>query len=64
MTTTKGTEMKTLSYQAVTIRRIEAGHYTVNSTTGKTISFKLLRDAQNYVNANWGRALIEAQFAA
>ena len=54
----------TIRYQAVTIRRITAGHYTVNNTQGNTISFKLLRDAQNFVNANWGQALIEAQFAA
>ena len=54
----------TIRYQAVTIRKIAAGHYTVNNTQGNTISFKLLRDAQNFVNANWGQALIEAQFAA
>jgi len=54
----------TIRYQAVSITRISAGHYTVNNTEGKTISFKLLRDAQNFVNANWGQALIEAQFAA
>ena len=63
--TTKGNTMtNTIRYQAVTIRRITSGHYTVNNTAGKTISFKLLRDAQNFVNANWGQALIEAQFAA
>lgn len=56
--------MTTIRYQAVTIRRVEAGQYTVNNTTGQTVSFKLLRDAKNYVNANWGQALIEAQFAA
>jgi hypothetical protein len=54
----------TLRYQAVTIRRIEAGNYTVNNIAGATISFKLLRDAHNFINANWGQALIEAQFAA
>ena len=54
----------TIRYQAVNIRRIEAGHYTVNNTAGNTIQFKLLRDAKNFVNANWGKDLIEAQFAA
>jgi hypothetical protein len=55
---------RTLRYQAVTIRRIAAGHYTVNNIEGATINFKLLRDAQNFINRNWGQALIEAQFAA
>jgi hypothetical protein len=54
----------TIRYQAVNIRRIEAGHYTVKNIAGTTIQFKLLRDAQNFVNANWGKDLIEAQFAA
>ena len=55
---------KTIRYQAVNIRRIDAGHYTVNNTQGTTIHFKLLRDAQVFVNANWGKDLIEAQFSA
>ena len=54
----------TIRYQAVSIRRIEAGHYTVNNTAGQTVHFDLLRDAKNFINANWGKDLIEAQLAA
>ena len=55
---------KTIRYQAVNIIRIEAGHYTVNNTAGQTIHFDLLRNAQNFITANWGKELIEAQFKA
>ena len=51
-----------IRYQAVNIARIEAGHYAVNNTKGETIYFDLLRNAKNFVNANWGKDLIEAQF--
>jgi hypothetical protein len=54
----------TTRYQAVTIVRVAKGHYTVNNTAGNTIIFPRLVDAQNFINANWGRELIEAQFAA
>ncbi len=53
----------TTRYQAVTIIRVAKGHYTVNNIAGNTIVFPRLRDAQNFINANWGQALIEAQFA-
>lgn len=52
----------TLQYQAVNIVRHGAGSYTVKNTQGNTVSFKRLLDAKNFVNANWGQALIEAQF--
>jgi len=51
-------------YQAVTIVRVAARHYTVNNTAGNTISFNTLRAAQVFVNAHWSKELIEAQFAA
>jgi hypothetical protein len=54
----------TTRYQAVTIIRVAKGHYTVNNIAGNTIVFPRLRDAQSFINANWGRELIEAQFAA
>jgi hypothetical protein len=62
----KETEMntKTIRYQTVNIVRIEAGHYTVKNAAGTTIHFDRLRDAQNFIIANWGKDLIEAQFAA
>jgi hypothetical protein len=55
---------KAIRYQAVNIVRIEAGHYTVNNTAGIAIHFERLRDAQNFITANWGKDLIEAQFSA
>jgi hypothetical protein len=55
---------KTIRFQAVNIRRIEAGHYTVRNTAGTTLNFNRLRDAQNFINSNWGKDLVEAQFAA
>jgi hypothetical protein len=54
----------TIRHQAVSIRRIAAGHYTVNNTKGVTINFKRLTDAKVFVNAHWSKDLIEAQFAA
>jgi hypothetical protein len=54
----------TTRYQAVTIIRVAKGHYTVNNIAGNTITFARLSDAQKFINANWGKALIEAQFAA
>jgi hypothetical protein len=53
-----------IRYQAVNIARIDAGNYAVNNTNGETIYFDLLRNAKNFVNANWGKDLIEAQFTA
>jgi hypothetical protein len=53
----------TITYQAVNIVRIAAGHYALNNTNGQTIYFDLLRDAKNFVHAYWGKDLIEAQFA-
>lgn len=55
--------MTIIRHQAVNITRIEAGIYTVNNISGNTITFKRLMDAKNFVNANWGQALIKAQFA-
>ena len=52
----------TLRHQAVNFTRVDKGHYTIKSVNGETITFKLMRDAHNYINANWGLALIEAQF--
>ena len=54
--------MTTIRHQAVNIIRIEAGNYTVNNIAGETIQFRRLMDVKNFVNANWGQALIEAQF--
>ena len=51
-------------HQAVTIRRVDAGHYTVKNTAGNTITFKRLFDAKVFVDCNWSKDLIEAQFAA
>ena len=56
--------IKTIRYQAVNIVRIGAAHYTVKNTAGTTIHFDRLRDAQNFITANWGKDLIEAQSAA
>jgi hypothetical protein len=56
--------MTTITESAVTIRRIAAGHYTVNNTAGNTITFARLKDAKSYIASNWSIALIEAQFAA
>jgi len=55
---------KTIKFQAVNIKRIEAGYYTVKNIAGATIQFRRLRDAQNFIIANWGIDLIEAQFKA
>ena len=52
----------TIRYQAVNITRKAAGNYTLKNLNGNTITFKRLLDAKNFVNANWGQALIEAQF--
>jgi hypothetical protein len=52
----------TIRYQAVNIVRIAERSYTVKNVNGNTVSFKRLLDAKNFVNANWGQALIEAQF--
>ena len=62
----KGEEpkMTIIIESAVTIRRIAAGHYTVNNTAGNTITFARLKDAKSYIASNWSIALIEAQFAA
>jgi len=51
-----------LQYQAVNINRVSAKTYTVNNINGQKIIFRRLLDAKNFVNANWGQALIEAQF--
>lgn len=54
---------KTIRFQAVNIVRVGARHYTVKNTEGITIRFSFLREAQNFVNANWSKDLIEAQVA-
>ena len=51
-----------LQYQAVNINRVSSRTYTVKNIEGKTLIFGRLLDAKNFVNANWGQALIEAQF--
>jgi hypothetical protein len=56
--------MNTITENAVIIRRIAAGHYTVNNTAGNTITFSRLKDAKSYIASNWSIALIEAQYAA
>lgn len=58
--------MNTLTYrhQAVAIKCEGPRHYTVKNTAGQTISFKRLRDAKVFVECNWSKDLIEAQFAA
>ena len=64
--TTKGNNMNTTThrFQAVNIKRLAKGHYTVNNTKGITISFKRLSDAQTFIICNWSKELIEAQHAA
>ena len=54
----------TYRYQAVTIVCEGPRHYTVKNTAGRKISFTRLRDAKVFVNGQWSKDLIEAQFAA
>lgn len=56
------TNTTTLRHQAVSFVRVDKGHYTIKNIAGQTLTFKLMRDVHNYINANWGQALIEAQF--
>lgn len=54
--------MKSTIVNAVVIRRVTAGQYSIKTIHNNTLTFARLTDAKNYVAANWSIALIEAQF--